>query len=113
LNTAKGPILSNWNSYGLFPAALAGLGSPDLSQPDKNPGKFCGGQNVAEVYAQGSKAVNPAFAWAPWFAFVNDNFNKQVDALFVGKATPKQALDAWQAECIKNAQGDGYDVKAK
>jgi multiple sugar transport system substrate-binding protein len=57
LNTAKGPVLSNWNNYGIFPASLAGLASPDLNQPDKNPSKFCGGQNVAEVYVQASKAV--------------------------------------------------------
>lgn len=113
LNTAKGPILSNWNNYGIFPAAVAGLASPELDQPDKNPGKFCGGQNVAEIYAAASKAVNVQFAWAPWFAFVGDNLNKQLDALFVGKATPKQALDAWQSESLKNAIGDGYDVKGK
>jgi multiple sugar transport system substrate-binding protein len=114
LNTAKGPVLSNWTNYAIFPASLAGLNSPDLNQPDKNPGKFCGGQNVAEVYAQASKAVNVDFAWAPWFAFVNDNFNKQIDALFVGgKVTPKQALDAWQNESLKNAKGDGYEVKVK
>lgn len=113
LNTAKAPILSNWNGFGLFPAAVAGVKSPDLNQPDKNPGKFCGGQNVAEVFAQASEAVNPNFAWAPWFAFVNDNYNKQVDALFAGKMTVKQALDAWQSESLKNAKADGYDVKEK
>ena len=113
LNTAKGPVLSNWSNYGIFPASLAGLASPDLNQPDKNPSKFCGGQNVAEVYVQASKAVNPDFAWAPWFAFVNDNYNKQTESLLAGKATPKQALDAWQNESLKNAKGDGYEVKAK
>ena len=48
-----------------------------------------------------------------WFAFVNDNYNKQIDALFSGKATVKQALDAWQSESLKNAKADGYDVKEK
>jgi multiple sugar transport system substrate-binding protein len=113
LNTARGPVLGNWNNYGIFPASLSGLNSPDLNQPDKNPGKFCGGQNVADVYAQASKAVNVDFAWSPWFAFVNDNYNKQIDALVTGKATPKQALDAWQNECLKNAKADGYDVRVK
>jgi multiple sugar transport system substrate-binding protein len=113
LNSAQKPILGNWNNYGIFPVALSGLASPDLNQPDKNPGKFCGGQNVAEVYSEASKAVNVDFAWSPWFAFVNDNYNKQIEALFSGKATVKQALDAWQAECLKNAKADGYDVKAK
>ena len=113
LNTAKAPVLSNWNNYGIFPASLSGLSSPDLNQPDKNPSKFCGGQDVAGVYAEASKAVSSDFLWAPWFAFVNDNYNKHIDALFNGKATPKQALDAWQSECLKNAQGDGYDVKGQ
>ena len=53
LNTAKGPVMSNWNSYGIFPASLAGLASPDLNQPDKNPSKFCGGQNVSESLLPG------------------------------------------------------------
>jgi multiple sugar transport system substrate-binding protein len=105
--------MSNWNNTGIFPASLAGLASPDLNQPDKNPSKFCGGQNVAEIYSQASKAVNVDFAWAPWFAFVNDNFNKQIEALLGGKATPKPALDAWQNESLKNAKGDGYEVIAK
>ena len=113
LNAAKGPVLSNWNNYGIFPAALAGLASPDMNQPDKNPSKFCGGQNVAAVYTEASKAVNIDFPWAPWFAFVNDNFNKQAEAMFSGKMTAQQALDAWQSECLKNAQGDGYEVKGK
>src|SRR5580692_8702026 len=113
LNTAKGPVMSNWNNYGIFPASVAGLASPDLNQPDKNPSKFCGGQNVAQIYSQASKAVNVDFAWAPWFAFVNDNYNKQIEALLGGKATPKQVLDAWQNESLKNAKGDGYQVIAK
>ena len=68
---------------------------------------------MAEAYAEASKAVNVKFAWAPWFAFVNDNYNKQVSALLSGQATPKQALDAWQNESLKNAKADGYEVKAK
>jgi multiple sugar transport system substrate-binding protein len=82
----------------------AGLASPDLNQPDKNPSKFCGGQNVSEVYSQASNAVNADFAWAPWFAFVNDNYNKQIEALLGGKFTPKQALDAWQNEMPQERQ---------
>ena len=113
LNSAKGPVISNWNNYGIFPAALSGLASPDMNQPDKNPSKFCGGQNVAEVYVEASKAVNVDFPWSPWFAFVNDNYNKQVAALISGGMTSKQALDAWQNDSLKNAAGDGYDVKGK
>jgi multiple sugar transport system substrate-binding protein len=113
LNSAKGPVLSNWTSYGIFPASLSGLNSPDLHQPDKNPSKFCGGQNIAEVYVQASKAVNVDFAWSPWFAFVNDNYNKQISAMLTGTLNPQQALDAWQSESLKNASADGYEVKAK
>jgi multiple sugar transport system substrate-binding protein len=113
LNSAKGAVLSNWNNCGIFPAALSGLGSPELNQPEKNPSKFCGGQNVAEVYIEASKAVDVDFPWSPWFAFVNDDYNKQIAALFSGAMTPKQALEAWQNDCLKNATRDGYDVKAR
>jgi multiple sugar transport system substrate-binding protein len=113
LNAAKGPVVANWINFGIFPASSSGLATPDLHQPDKNPSKFFGGQNLVELYSDASKAVSVDFAWAPWFAFVNDNFNKQIDALFTGKMTPKQALDAWQNESLKNAKDDGYDVKGQ
>ena len=111
LNTAKGPVISNWLDYGIFPASFSGLAAPDLHQPDKNPSKFFGGQNLVQVYSDASKAVSVDFAWSPWFAFVNDNFNKQVAALFDGKMTVKQALEAWQNESLKNAKDNGFDVK--
>jgi multiple sugar transport system substrate-binding protein len=113
LNAAKNPVVANWIQYGIFPVALSGLADPDLVAPDKNPSKFFGGQNLVQVYSDASKAVSVDFAWAPWFAFANDNFNKQIDALFTGKMTPKQALDAWQNESLKNAKDDGYDVKGQ
>jgi multiple sugar transport system substrate-binding protein len=84
-----------------------------LHDPDKNPSKFFGGQNLVEVYSDASKAVSVDFQWAPWFAFVNDNFNKQIDGMINGKLTPKQALDAWQDESLKNAKNDGYDVRGQ
>ena len=113
LNTNKNPIVGNWNNYGIFPASVSGLASSDLFQAEKNPSKFCGGQNVAAAYADASKAVNVEFAWAPWYAFANDNYNKQISAMINGQMSAKQALDAWQAETIKNAKADGYEVKGK
>jgi multiple sugar transport system substrate-binding protein len=113
LNAAKNPVVANWIQFGIFPVALSGLADPDLNAPDKNPSKFFGGQNLMQLYSDASKAVSVDFAWAPWFAFANDNFNKQIDALFSGKMTPKQALDAWQNECLKNAKDDGYNVKGQ
>src|ERR1700722_1320315 len=113
LNAAKNPVVANWIQFGIFPVALSGLADPDLNAPDKNPSKFFGGQNLMQIYSDASKAVSVDFAWAPWFAFANDNFNKQIDALFSGKLTPKQALDAWQNECLKNAKDDGYNVKGQ
>ena len=112
LNSFKSPVIGNWNYYALFPASVAGLTAPELNQPDKNPAKFCGGQNVAEVYSQASKAVNVDFDWVPWFAFVNDNFNKHIDDLFNARVSVKQALDGWQEDSLKNAKDNGYDVKA-
>ncbi len=99
--------------FGIFPVALSGLADPDLNAPDKNPSKFFGGQNLVQLYSDASNGVSVDFVWAPWFAFANDNYNKQIDALFTGKMTPKQALDAWQNECLKNAKDDGYDVKGQ
>ncbi len=113
LNAAKNPVVANWVQFGIFPASISGLADPDLNAPDKNPSKFFGGQNLVQLYSEASKAVSVDFAWAPWFAFANDNYNKQIDALFAGKMTPKQALDAWQNECLKNAKDDGYNVKGQ
>jgi multiple sugar transport system substrate-binding protein len=113
LNAHKGPVVSNWNNFGIFPASLSGVSSPELNQPDKNPSKFFGGQDLAKLYSEASKAVNVDFAWAPWFAFANDNYNKQIAAMISGQVTAKQALDAWQDESLKNAKNEGYEVKGK
>ena len=80
-----------------------------LSRQKANGGKL--GQNLVQIYSDASKAVSVDFAWSPWFAFVNDNFNKQVDGLFAGKMTAKEALEAWQNESLKNARDNGFDVK--
>jgi hypothetical protein len=33
--------------------------------------------------------------------------------LVTGKFTPKQALDAWQADSLKNAKDQGFEVKSQ
>ncbi|HET9375918.1 MAG TPA: extracellular solute-binding protein [Chthoniobacterales bacterium] len=113
LNTHKAPVISNWISTGIFPASISGLASPELNDPTKNPSKFCGGQNIAQVYSDAAKAINVEFAWAPWFAFANDNYNKHIADLLSGAATVKQALDGWQNDCLKNGKDAGYDVKSE
>jgi multiple sugar transport system substrate-binding protein len=76
LTTAKRPVLANRTNYGIFPASLSGLAAPELVRPDINPSKFFAGQNLVHIYSEASQAVNVDFTWAPWFAFVNDNFIK-------------------------------------
>jgi hypothetical protein len=44
---------------------------------------------------------------------VNDNFNKQIAALFSRQLTVRQALDAWQNESLNHAKEDGYEVKGE
>jgi multiple sugar transport system substrate-binding protein len=113
LNTHKTPVIGNWVNFGIFPASLSGLASPNLNDPAKNPSKFFGGQNLPQLYSDASKAINVDFAWAPWFAFANDDYNKQIADLFSGKATVKQALDAWQNDCLRNGKDAGYEVKGQ
>lgn len=55
--------------------------------------------------------MNVNFQWAPWFPAVNDNFNKQIDAMLKGRLTPDQALAAWQKESRDAAIKDGYTVR--
>src|SRR5258708_10799850 len=102
LNTQKAPVIGNWVNTGIFPASLSGLTSPDLNDPEKNPSKFCGGQNIAQLYSDAAKAINVDFAWAPWFAYANDNYNKHIAELLSGSATVKQPLDGWLNTCLKN-----------
>ena len=111
LNLSQNAITANWNNGGLFPASDAGLGLPALADKTKNPSKFFGGQNISAVYADASRGVNVNFQWAPWFPFVNDNFNKQMDKMLKGQLTPDQALDAWQAESLAEAKKGGFTVK--
>ena len=111
LNLSSTAITADWNNGGLFPASDAGLALPALAVTSKNPSKFFGGQNISAVYAQASRGVNVNFQWAPWFPFVNDNFNKQIDKMLKGQFTPDQALDAWQAESLAYAKQNGFTVK--
>jgi len=111
LNTSKTAVGANFNNGGLFPAARAGLTLPQLHDKNSAPIKFFGGQDINKVYAQASEGVNVNFQWAPWFPAVNDNFNKQMDAMLKGRLTPDQALAAWQKESLDAARKDGYDVK--
>jgi multiple sugar transport system substrate-binding protein len=113
LNTRKAPVISDWINTGIFPASISGLASPDLNDSTKNPSKFCGGQNIAQVYSDAAKAINVDFAWAPWFAYSNDNYNKHIADLLSGSATVKQALDGWQDDCLKNGKDAGYEVKSE
>ena len=111
LNLSQSAISSNWINGGLFPASDAGLDLPVLADKTKNPSKFFGGQDISSVYAKASRGVNVNFQWAPWFPFVNDNFNKQMDRMLKGQITPDQALDAWQAESLAYAKQNGFTVK--
>lgn len=111
LNLSTPAITANWNNGGLFPASDAGLSLSALANKTKNPSKFFGGQDISAVYAQASRGVNVNFQWAPWFPFVNDNFNKQMDKMLKGQLTPDQALDAWQAESLAEAKKGGFTVK--
>lgn len=111
LNLSQNAISANWVNGGLFPASDAGLDLAVLGDKTKNPSKFFGGQDIRRVYAQASRGVNVNFQWAPWFPFVNDNFNKQMDLMLKGRLTPDQALDAWQRESLAEAKKQGYTVR--
>lgn len=111
LNLSQQALTNNWIGGGLFPASEAGLDLPVLRDKTKNPSKFFGGQDISSVYARASRGVNVNFQWAPWFPFVNDNFNKQMDLMLRGKLTPDQALDAWQRESLAEARKQGYTVR--
>jgi hypothetical protein len=66
-----------------------------------------------KVNSDAAKAINVDFAWAPWFAFANDNYNKHIAELLSGSTTVKQALDGWQNDCLKNGKDAGYEVKGQ
>jgi len=113
LNSSKEAVQANWSGATLFPVAKAGL-TLLTAQEKANPGAtaaFFGGQNILEPYGKAASRVNTNFQWAPWFTFANDNFNKQTDAMLKGTMTSDQALDAWQADSMKQAKNDGYNVK--
>lgn len=111
LNLSQNAISQNWTNGGLFPASDAGLDLTILKDKTKNPSKFFGGQDISTVYARASRGVNVNFQWAPWFPFVNDNFNKQMDLMLKGRLSPDQALDAWQRESLAEAKKQGYTVR--
>lgn len=111
LMTSKTSVVAGWNGAGLFPAANAGLTIPELRDPNRNPVKFFGGQNVAQIYGQAARSVNVNFAWSPWAPTVDASFAKQVDLALKGSISWDAAMDAWQAETLEKAKADGFNVK--
>jgi multiple sugar transport system substrate-binding protein len=111
LNTSREAIVANWNNGGLFPAATAGLDLAELRVPGQNPSKFFGGQDVATVYRQASKAVNTDFQWAPWLPKADTIFAQVMDDAIKGKISYEQAMDQWQERTMAEAKKDGYNVK--
>lgn len=112
LNTSRDAIAANWENGGLFPAAAEGLKLPELRVKSRNPSKFFGGQDVATVYANASRAVNTDFQWAPWVPKADNLFAKQMDAAIKGQISFVEAVSRWQAETLAEARKDGFDVKA-
>lgn len=113
LNGSKEAIEANWNNATLFPVATAGLKLLTANETAKPSATatFFGGQNILKPYSAAAARVNTNFQWAPWFTFANDNFNKHLDGMVKGSLTSDQALDNWQAESLRQAKNDGYNVK--
>ncbi|MCL6527818.1 MAG: extracellular solute-binding protein [Thermaceae bacterium] len=110
LNTSRTGIVSDWNNGGLFPAAQAGLSLPELRNPDVNPSKFFGGQDVITVYQRASQAVNVDFTWAPWLPAADAVFSDVMAQAIQGRITFEQAIDQWQERTLAEARRNGYKV---
>ncbi len=108
LNTNSGSINNMITTGGLYPASLAGQKLPAANSPVA----FYGGQNIWQVFAQGSKAVNTSFLWGPvmstTFTQLNDAFAKAT----TGSGTLADAVTSTQSATVSAMKQQGFSVTA-
>jgi multiple sugar transport system substrate-binding protein len=108
LNTNSGSIANMISTGGLYPASLAGQKLPAANTPVA----FYGGQNIWQVFSQGSKAVNTSFLWGPvmstTFTQLNDAFAKAT----TGSGTLADAVNTTQSSTISTMKQQGFTVAA-
>ena len=100
----------DWLNGGLFPAALAGLKTPVLHDTSSVTDKYFGGQDIAKVFADASKAVDVNFQWAPWYNLTMTALGQAINDTASGKGNMSSALDTAQKSILSQVQQQGYKV---
>jgi multiple sugar transport system substrate-binding protein len=109
MNTAATDL--DWLNGGLFPAAAAGLQTATLHDTTSKTDQFFGGQDVAQVFADASKAVDVNFQWAPWYNLTMNDLGQAINDAVAGKTPIGKGLDAAQADIIKQATQQNYKIQ--
>ena len=111
LNASTTATDLDWLNGGLFPAALAGLQTKTLHETSSKTDQYFGGQDVAQVFADASKAVDVHFQWAPWYNLTMTAMGQAINNALTGQATIDGALKTAQSEIIKQASQQGYKIQ--
>ncbi|MEN1973597.1 ABC transporter substrate-binding protein [Cellulomonas sp. P4] len=98
-------ILVGENS--MFPAALSGLQSDALHQPNE----YFGGQVVNDVFAEAAENVPASWVDGPVYDLVQDNIKDQFAKVGNGAQTFEQALDAAAEYARTQLEQQGLNVK--
>ena len=101
----------DWLNGGLFPAALAGLQTSVLHDTTSKTDQYFGGQDIAQVFADASKAVDVNFQWAPWYNLTMTAMGQAINDSMAGKTDISAALDNAQQQIITQAQQQGYKIQ--
>ncbi len=101
----------DWLNGGLFPAAVAGLQTKVLHDTSSKTDQYFGGQDVAQVFADASKAVDVNFQWAPWYNLTMNGMGQAINDAVAGKVSIEKGLTTAQADIIKQAGQQGYKLQ--
>jgi len=110
MNTAATDM--DWLNGGLFPAAVAGLQTQTIHDTTSKTDQYFGGQDVAQVFADASKAVDVNFQWAPWYNLTMTDMGQAINDAVTGKISIAKGLDTAQTDIIKQAGQQSYKVQS-
>ena len=79
LNTAKGPVLSNWNNYGIFPPLLPGLLRPTFTSLTKTRPSFAAVKTLQRFTSRLPRPLTPILPGPP--GFLRERQLQQTDRL--------------------------------
>jgi multiple sugar transport system substrate-binding protein len=93
---------------GLFPASIAGLESPALSEESE----YYGGQAIYEVFKEEAQKVPGTWTEGPTFNQITTDLTDALGRVAADRSTLREELDALQEKTVTRLQEQGLQVES-